>query len=85
MIFSRILIGAGLLGASLDVLLHILQLHDIPILRKLQGHTAIITLLSALLIGASLFAQFNAGALLLDVFIGTLAIISLVTGKELDH
>lgn len=80
-----LLIGAGVAGALLDVLLHVLQLYDLPFLKYLQGKTAWITLFSAVLIALSLFAQFNAGTLCMDIFIGGLAVVSLITGKEFDH
>lgn len=74
---SAILISAGILGALLDGFLHVLQLHDLPWLRFLQTKAAWITLLSAFLIGLSLLAQFNAGTLIMDIFIAVLAVTSI--------
>lgn len=79
-----LLIVAGVLGALLDVSLHVLQLIDVPLVRRLQPLTGWITLASALFIGLSLIAQFNAGTLVMDAFIGGLAVFSLVTGKEIE-
>lgn len=77
-----LLICAGVLGALLDILLHVLQLHDLPWFRSLQDHTAAITLLSAGLIGLSLLVQFNAGTLVMIVFIAFLAITSMKNNKK---
>jgi hypothetical protein len=70
------LVCAGVLGASLDILLHVLQLHDIPFLRGLQRQAPAITLLSVLMVALSLTVQFNAGTLLTCIFIAILAISS---------
>lgn len=77
-----LLICAGVLGALLDILLHVLQLHDIPMFRYLQNHTAAITLLSVGLIGLSLLVQFNAGTLVMVAFIAFLAITSPNSNKK---
>lgn len=77
-----LLICAGVLGALLDILLHVLQLHDLPMFRYLQNHTAAITLLSVGLIGLSLLVQFNAGTLVMVAFIAFLAITSPNSNKK---
>lgn len=81
---TTILIGCGVVGAGLDVLLHVLQLLKHPRRKTLQANAAWITLASVTLIGLSLFAQFNAGTLVLTVFIMGLALASLITGRDLD-
>jgi hypothetical protein len=44
-----------------------------------------ITLASCILGGLSLIPQWNLPLLVMEVFVGCLAILSLVTGKEVDH
>lgn len=77
-----LLICAGVLGALLDILLYVLQLHDLPMFRYLQNHTSAITLLSVGLIGLSLLVQFNAGTLVMVAFIAFLAITSPNSNKK---
>lgn len=77
------LIVAGVIGAALDILLHILQMFHIPWATRRTA--SIITLVSCLGIAASLFAQFNLAAALIQLFVAGLAILALVTGKEFEH
>lgn len=83
----KLLIIAGVLGALLDILLHVLQLVDIPALRNLAKRKAAawITLASAALIAVSLIVQFNAGTFVMCLFIAGLAMFSIITGKEMEH
>lgn len=87
MSISTILVICGVLGALLDVALHVLQLCKLPLPSCLtdQRAAAIITVISAALIGLSLIVQFNMGALLITLFVGGLGVFSLVTGKDLEH
>lgn len=83
----KTLILCGVLGALLDILLHVIQLLHLPVPERFTDRKAagIITVASSGLIGLSLFAQFNAGVLLITLFVGALGIYSLVTGKEIEH
>lgn len=85
LLLRLILVTCGVLGALLDCLLHVLQLLHVPFIERLQRHTAEITLLSVALILASLIVQFNAGTLVMVLFIGSLAVFSLITHNELLH
>ena len=81
----HILLLCGLVGAGLDIGLHILQLsHKLPAwaTRKMS---AWLTLASCVLVGITLVPHFNLGAALIELFVGALAIYAIVTGKEVDH
>lgn len=83
----KVLIVCGVLGALLDILLHVIQLLRLPVPERFTNRKAagIITVASSGLIGMSLLAQFNAGVLLITLFVGGLGVYSLITGKELEH
>ena len=74
------LICVGVLGGLPDVLLHFLQLSD----KVWVGPKVVawVTLLSCSLVGLSLIWAFNAGAAIIMLFVGIMAVYALVTGKE---
>jgi hypothetical protein len=80
----HLLIYVGVAGVLLDILLHVLQMF--PKLAPSSVKVASwITLASCLLGGASLIPQWNLPLLIMEAFVGGLAIVALVTGKEVCH
>lgn len=78
------LIYIGVLGVLLDILLHVLQMF--PKLAPAPVRVAAwVTLASCVLGGLSLIPQWNLPLLIMEAFVGVLAIVSLVTGREVEH
>lgn len=78
------LIYVGVVGVLLDILLHVLQMFPKLAPSSVKA-AAWITLASCVLGGLSLIPQWNLPLLVMEVFVGGLSVLSLVTGKEADH
>ena len=80
----HLLIYVGVLGVLLDIVLHVLQMF--PKLAPSNVRVAAwITLVSCVLGGASLIPQWNLPLLVMEAFVGLLAVVSILTGKEVEH
>lgn len=79
--FALTLTLLGVIGALLDLSLHILQLW--PRLEPSRKFTSYLTMLSGVLIAGSTAVAFNWAALLMGITVIGLSIASLVTGKEI--
>lgn len=81
---THALIFVGVVGVLLDIVLHVLQMFP-KVAPSSVKVASWITLASCFLGGLSLIPQWNLPLLIMEVFVGGLAILSLVLGKDLDH
>ena len=75
-----LLVILGVIGAAIDIILHILQLTKVY--EASTRFAGWLTLASCILVGVSLIGHFNLGAFLIEFFVGLLSIYAIVTGKE---
>jgi hypothetical protein len=80
----KALVLVGVLGVLLDIILHVLQMFP-KLVPSTVRVAAWVTLASCILGGLSLIPQWNLPLLIMEAFVGGLAVVSLLTGKDLEH
>jgi hypothetical protein len=80
------LIIFGVIGALIDIGLHILQMFKVnSAVLSSRVFASWVTLAGCILGLLSCVPQWNAGLFLINLFVGGLAVLALLTGKEIGH